>query len=38
MPIENSNEWHTSQGGGFWISNLKALTFNIGNFSSKKVT
>ena len=36
MPNENSNIWHTSQGGGFWISSLKALTFNIGYFNSKE--
>ncbi|WP_291962728.1 hypothetical protein [Maribacter sp.] len=36
MPNENSNVWHTSQGGGFWISSLKALTFNIGYFNSKE--
>ncbi len=29
-----SNIWHTSQGGGFWISSLQALTFNIGYFNS----
>jgi len=36
MPDESSNVWHTSQGGGFWISSLKALTFNIGYFNSKE--
>ena len=36
MPNESSNVWHTSQGGGFWISSLKALTFNIGYFNSKE--
>ncbi|TLP75723.1 hypothetical protein ES765_14875 [Maribacter sp. ACAM166] len=36
QPNENSNVWHTSQGGGFWISSLKALTFNIGYFNSKE--
>ncbi|APQ17269.1 ShlB/FhaC/HecB family hemolysin secretion/activation protein [Maribacter hydrothermalis] len=36
MPNENSNIWHTSQGGGFWISSLKALTFTIGYFNSKE--
>ncbi len=33
---ESSNVWHTSQGGGFWVSSLKALTFNIGYFNSKE--
>ncbi|WP_051941656.1 ShlB/FhaC/HecB family hemolysin secretion/activation protein [Maribacter forsetii] len=36
MPNEGSNVWHTSQGGGFWISSLKALTFNVGYFNSKE--
>lgn len=36
QPNEDSNIWHTSQGGGFWISSLKALTFNIGYFNSKE--
>ncbi|WP_424003828.1 hypothetical protein [Maribacter sp. IgM3_T14_3] len=36
MPNEDSNIWHTSQGGGFWISSLKALTLNIGYFNSKE--
>tara|TARA_R110001583_G_scaffold50577_1_gene157857 strand:- start:49150 stop:52890 length:3741 start_codon:yes stop_codon:yes gene_type:complete len=36
QPNEDSNVWHTSQGGGFWISSLKALTFNIGYFNSKE--
>ena len=30
----NSNRYHTSQGGGFWISSLEALTLNIGFFNS----
>ncbi|RRQ50644.1 hypothetical protein DZC72_08965 [Maribacter algicola] len=33
---ESSNTWHTSQGGGLWISSLKALTFNIGYFNSRE--
>ncbi|NAY91752.1 hypothetical protein GTQ34_07475 [Muricauda sp. JGD-17] len=33
---DTSNMWHTSQGGGFWISSLKALTFNIGYFNSRE--
>ncbi|RKN78702.1 ShlB/FhaC/HecB family hemolysin secretion/activation protein [Ulvibacterium marinum] len=33
---ENSNIWHTSQGVGFWISSLKALTLNLGYFNSKE--
>lgn len=36
QPNESSNVWHTAQGGGFWISSLKALTFNIGYFNSKE--
>lgn len=36
QPNEESNVWHTSQGGGLWISSLKALTFNIGYFNSKE--
>ncbi|WP_289645011.1 ShlB/FhaC/HecB family hemolysin secretion/activation protein [Maribacter aestuarii] len=36
QPNDSSNIWHTSQGGGFWISSLKALTFNIGYFNSKE--
>lgn len=31
---DTSNIWHTSQGGGFWISSLQALSFNIGYFNS----
>ena len=33
---ESSNVWHTSQGGGVWISSLKALTFKAGYFNSKE--
>ncbi|WP_343487332.1 ShlB/FhaC/HecB family hemolysin secretion/activation protein [Allomuricauda sp. d1] len=33
---EDSNTWHTSQGGGLWISSLKALTFSLGYFNSKE--
>ncbi|SNR59733.1 hypothetical protein SAMN04488009_2727 [Maribacter sedimenticola] len=36
QPDEDSNVWHTSQGGGLWISSLKALTFNLGYFNSKE--
>ena len=36
QPNDSSNIWHTSQGGGFWISSLQALTFNIGYFNSKE--
>jgi hemolysin activation/secretion protein len=36
VPGQSSDIWHTSQGGGFWISSLKALTFNIGYFNSKE--
>lgn len=36
QPSDSSNIWHTSQGGGLWISSLKALTFNIGYFNSKE--
>ncbi len=32
----NSNVWHTSQGIGFWVSSLKALTLNLGYFNSKE--
>ncbi|MBS9464310.1 hypothetical protein KIM67_17940 [Flagellimonas sp. 389] len=31
-----SDKWHTSQGGGFWISSLQALKFNIGYFNSRE--
>ncbi len=33
---ESSDVWHTSQGGGIWISSLKALTFKAGYFNSKE--
>lgn len=33
---DTSNIWHTSQGGGLWISSLKALTFSLGYFNSKE--
>ncbi len=33
---DNSNVWHISQGGGFWISSLKALKFQIGYFNSRE--
>lgn len=33
---QSSNAWHTSQGGGFWISSLQALSFNIGYFNSEE--
>ena len=36
QPDDASNIWHTSQGVGFWISSLQALTFNIGYFNSKE--
>lgn len=36
QPNDTSNIWHTSQGVGFWISSLQALTFNIGYFNSKE--
>ncbi|WP_318312631.1 metallophosphoesterase [Flagellimonas crocea] len=31
---DTSNIWHTSQGGGLWISGLKSLVFRIGYFNS----
>tara|TARA_R110002020_G_scaffold21009_1_gene71066 strand:+ start:25865 stop:29593 length:3729 start_codon:yes stop_codon:yes gene_type:complete len=31
---EDSNKWHTSQGGGLWISGYRFLAFNIGYFNS----
>ncbi|MEJ1222515.1 hypothetical protein [Sediminicola sp. 1XM1-17] len=31
---DTSNKWHTSQGGGFWISGYRFLAFNIGFFNS----
>ncbi|MDB4293626.1 hypothetical protein N9954_09495, partial [Maribacter sp.] len=33
---DTSNIWHTSQGVGFWVSSLKALTLNLGYFNSKE--
>jgi hypothetical protein len=33
---ETSNQWNTSVGGGFWISSLQALKFNIGYFNSRE--
>ncbi|MFD0860611.1 hypothetical protein ACFQ1M_00200 [Sungkyunkwania multivorans] len=33
---ESSNTWHTSQGGGLWVSALKKLAFNIGFFNSSE--
>ena len=36
VPDDSSQLWHTSQGLGFWISSLKALTFNAGYFNSKE--
>ncbi len=35
-PDQSSGQWQTSQGGGLWISSLKALTFKIGYFNSKE--
>lgn len=34
QPNENSNQWHTSQGGGFWIGGFNYLAFNLGFFNS----
>ena len=31
---DNSNQWHTSQGGGFWISGYRFLALNVGFFNS----
>jgi len=33
---DTSNIWHTSQGGGLWISGLKSLVFRVGYFNSKE--
>ncbi|WP_422082035.1 hypothetical protein [Ulvibacterium sp.] len=34
QPNEDSNQWHTSQGGGFWIGGFNYLAFNLGFFNS----
>ncbi|MBC8766430.1 hypothetical protein H4O18_00365 [Arenibacter sp. BSSL-BM3] len=31
---DSSNRWHTSQGGGLWISGFNFLSFNVGYFNS----
>ncbi|MGY8914189.1 MAG: ShlB/FhaC/HecB family hemolysin secretion/activation protein [Flavobacteriales bacterium] len=31
---DDSNQWHTSQGGGLWISGYRFLAFNLGFFNS----
>lgn len=31
---DTSNVWHTSQGGGLWISGYRFLAFNVGFFNS----
>ncbi len=35
-PGDSSGEWHTSQGGGLWISGFNFLAFNIGYFNSRE--
>lgn len=34
MPGEDSNTWHNSIGGGFWIGSLNAISVNAGYFVS----
>jgi hypothetical protein len=34
MDNDASNQWHTSQGGGLWISGYRFLAFNLGFFNS----
>ncbi|MET7030433.1 ShlB/FhaC/HecB family hemolysin secretion/activation protein [Sediminicola luteus] len=34
MDNDTSNQWHTSQGGGLWISGYRFLAFNLGFFNS----
>lgn len=36
MPDEDSNTWHTSVGGGFWIGSLNAFSVNAGYFVSEE--
>ncbi len=31
---EDSNNWHTSQGGGLWVSGLNSFGLNLGYFTS----
>ncbi|OQD42258.1 hypothetical protein BUL40_10820 [Croceivirga radicis] len=33
---KDSSIWHISQGGGIWVSTLKAFSFNLGYFNSKE--
>lgn len=33
-PGDDSGQWHTSQGGGLWISGFNFLAFNAGYFNS----
>ena len=33
---EDSDTWHTSQGGGLWLSGLNSFGLNIGYFTSKE--
>jgi hypothetical protein len=33
---EESNIWHTSQGGGLWLSGLNSFGLNVGYFTSKE--
>lgn len=36
MPDEDSNTWHNSFGGGFWIGSLNAFSVNAGYFVSEE--
>lgn len=36
VPEDTSNMWHTSQGGGLWLSSLKEFTVKLGYFNSKE--
>ena len=36
QPGEDSSVWHTSQGGGIWISGFNFLAFNLGYFNSRE--
>ena len=31
---DNSNQWHTSQGGGFWLSGLNSFALSVAYFNS----
>lgn len=36
MPGEDSNTWHNSVGGGFWLGSLNAFSVNAGYFVSEE--